>query len=630
MLVGVDIETIGLLGPAYAIAAVTESNQKYLWMGQISSVEQTVSWTDKQMTEMKRVLDGGSWVGHNIGLFDESRLNAIGLYANKIFDTLPASHVYNSFESHTAKDLAVKYLRMPVDDESTLKSLTEQSKALVKASREFELRGRNSKVLASLSLRQIHFYSRIDAPEGDWQNAMWLTRVVFPDEKITGWYVMNDAERALRLWTGRGRFPGYARLLDALDLRKFYDTHIEYQKVVLSIKSRGIRFFKDRAEKRLIHLKQKASTIEQDFETEYKTNVASPKQLAELIFCRLEMPIVKHGKSQPSTDKEVIKSLLERHATHKHIGAIKRIRDYRETTTDAGDVNDYLAYVDGNGIIHPDINPTATGTTRGSCSNPALQNVNKKEERTQRDLFGPREGCWWYLFDYNQLELRILAWMADETHLQKWLDDGKEVYQFLGDASCKRVGLRKLVGTKTARDLGKTLNFAIMYGAGAPKVAETILLRLDLTIDRPQLLIDTYFEMFPKARIFQQESIHFAETHGLAITGHGYRLRTPPDEPHTSVDYRIQGTAGWIAKEASVRLRNNVAEIGSSVFFALDIHDELALEGKKNLSNRILRSIKHEMESNGLVSSDGRPLVTPVNLKVAKRHWAEKIEIKLA
>ncbi len=624
--VSVDTETIGLRGPAFVVSAY-DGRKVYCWIAKITVSNETggVSWSGKQLQQMRKVLHGKTWIGHNIGLFDMARLNALGLSCKDYIDTLPASHVYNSLESHDLKDLETKYLGQLRDDESRLKAVVEKAKDIVKACRANFYGNKRSKVLESWFPSDIYELARIAVPKGAWQESMWLVPLVFPKDKTLEEYARYDAGSPYKLWVGQGRFPGYEKLLKGLGLYGFYETHIKYHQVVLDMKGYGVRLFVDKAHRRLDELTRKADKIRTAFDKQ-KVLVSSPQQLSKFLFYTLKFPVIKASKSEdgfPSTDRDVINALLEKYPDHRGVEWVKLLQKFREHATDIDDVKGYIESQDG-GIIQVNINPTATDTTRGSCTDPNLQNVNKLEDRTLRYLFGPRNGMWWYSFDMKQLELNILAFMSGDQTLLRWLEEDKNVFVLLGEAVCENAGIS--LDAKKLKGIGKTLTYAICYGAGPEKAAATIRVRTGVTIPNPKVLHDTFFELFPGIRDFQARAIYDAQDKGYVFTAHGYRLFVPENEPHAAVDYRVQGAAGWLIKEASVRIRKFLAKQGADkIKFLLDVHDQLIFEGPALpvLDAKILYGIRDIMEDNGIPG-----LRTPVNMVIIKNHWAEEFSTK--
>ena len=154
--------------------------------------------------------------------------------------------------------------------------------------------------------------------------------------------------------------------------------------------------------------------------------------------------------------------------------------------------------------------------------------------------------------------------------------------------------------------------------------------RTKVSIPDPGVLHETFFGLFKGVKRFQSDSISAAEDYGFVYTAHGYKLYVPPEEPHSAVDYRIQGTAGWHIKLASVRLWNELLKHRRDVLrFVLDVHDQLVLEGKPAaLCGPVyytdLLTIKSIMEDNGIPG-----MKTPVNLEIIKTNWAEGIKVTL-
>lgn len=628
--ISADTETFGTTGPIYGIGAHNETNETKIWFGTIDCRTQRVSWSPQQLKELHQWFDDALWIGHNMGCFDKPKLEAqpFGLRCANYEDTMPASHVYNSQESHDLKQLELTKLRILRDDESQLKLLTQLSVKIVKACKMFMRKSRKSELLRHVHMSDIPKFAGIELPEGDWQASMWLTRVIFPNETITEKYLRRDCEAPLLLWKGRNKWPGYRRCLISLDLYEFYGTHKRYHPVVNSMRSNGIRLFRQKAEKRYEEYASRISAIERRFEIAHGKHPGSSKQMSELLFDKLKFPVVKEKEPDSkwaSTDRDVINSLLERYPNHRNITWVDALGDYRELTTDLSDIEGYLKAANAEDIISVNINPVKARTTRGSCTDPNLQNVNKRKDRTLRDLFGPRKGMWWYSWDMKQLELWIIAYLSQDKTLNEWLREGRNVFMLLGDLVCKNCDLRKYLGTDMSRGIGKTLTYGISYGAGPDKVAATIRQRLKVTIDEPKILHDTFFGLFPKIRVLQGRLQSEVEDRGYILTAQGYRLFVSDAEPHAALDYAAQGTAGWHIKQVAVRIWEEIVSQRDDIVFALDVHDQLIFEGRPNLSNEILVTIKTIMEDNGVPG-----LTTPVALTIIKTNWADEKDAYLS
>lgn len=272
-------------------------------------------------------------------------------------------------------------------------------------------------------------------------------------------------------------------------------------------------------------------------------------------------------------------------------------------------------------IFHATIFPCGTGTTR--ISTKGSQNVGKKkvDGDSLRSAFGPPPGSIWVSIDYEQLELRIFAALAQDENLIEAFLDGYDFHSFVAsrifDLSSEKI-------TSEQRRIAKNTNFALIFG-GSPW-------RVDMTAGMKGAY-DLFSQQFPSARRFMDETIAEVKANGFIETIDGYPLYAPEGEPYKGTDYKVQGTAGRIIKLAMKWLfygRDSKPLINwTNLKMIVQIHDELLFEidtrkRSRNDTIRLIRSIMTVMEEAG--QALGIP--TPVSATIHRDNWGTGISIK--
>ena len=266
---------------------------------------------------------------------------------------------------------------------------------------------------------------------------------------------------------------------------------------------------------------------------------------------------------------------------HEH-EIIPAIEEWREVTKLKSTYLDaFPDLIAPDGRLHTTFNQAATATGRLSSTNPNLQNIPIRTEqgREIRACFVAEKGCRLISADYSQVELRLLAHIADEPVLKDIFRRGEDVHTATAEA---------ILGGKTdpgTRSKAKMVNYGIVYGLSAYGLAD----RLQIPQEEAQEFIDRYLERFPKVKEFIDETIERAREEGHVTTLFG-RIRRVPElrsrqfqtrslGERLAVNMVIQGTAADIIKVAMVRARDSLRAAGLETRLVLQIHDELLFEG---------------------------------------------------
>ena len=304
--------------------------------------------------------------------------------------------------------------------------------------------------------------------------------------------------------------------------------------------------------------------------------IGSPQQLAHVLFDKLKLSKKRRGKTGFSTDARVLQAIRQEHEIIPAIEEWREVTKLKSTYLDA-----FPDLIGTDGRLHTTFNQTATTTGRLSSTNPNLQNIPIRSEqgREIRACFVAEQGCRLLSADYSQVELRLLAHIADEPVLKEIFRRGEDVHTATAEA---------ILGGKTdpgTRSKAKMVNYGIVYGLSAYGLAD----RLQIPQEEAQQFIDAYLERFPKVKEFIDRTIAEATTDGYVSTLFG-RIRRVPElrsrqfqtrslGERLAVNMVIQGTAADIIKVAMVRCRDELRAAGLETRLVLQIHDELLFEG---------------------------------------------------
>ena len=320
--------------------------------------------------------------------------------------------------------------------------------------------------------------------------------------------------------------------------------------------------------------------------------IGSPQQLAPILFDKLKLSRKRRGKTGFSTDARVLQAIRAEHEIIPAIEEWREVTKLKSTYLDA-----FPELIADDGRLHTTFNQTATATGRLSSTNPNLQNIPIRTEqgREIRACFVAEKGYRLISADYSQVELRLLAHIADEPVLKDIFRRGEDVHTATAEAI---LGGRTDPGT---RSKAKMVNYGIVYGLSAYGLAD----RLQIPKEEAQQFIDAYLERFPKVKQFIDDTIERAREEGHVATLFG-RIRRVPElrsrqfqtrslGERLAVNMVIQGTAADIIKVAMVRCRDELRAAGLSTRLVLQIHDELLYEGPEDEVDAASEIVRREM-----------------------------------
>src|SRR5690554_3900618 len=323
-------------------------------------------------------------------------------------------------------------------------------------------------------------------------------------------------------------------------------------------------------------------------------NVDSPKQLGDVLFDTLGLPNGKKTKTGYSTGIEVLNNLIDHHPI------INLIIEYRQLT------KLYSTYLIGikesvfeDNRVHTIYNQALTLTGRLSSLEPNLQNIpiRTEEGRQIRKLFIPEPDSYFVGADYSQIELRVLAAMADVKNLKQAFEEDQDIHT----VTAQKVFHVDTVDSEQRRR-AKAVNFGIIYGIGPWSLSEDI----GVTVKEAENFISRYLEVYPEIKDYMTNIVEFAKTHGYVETLLNRRRYIPELSSkvfnlrefgkRTSLNAPIQGTAADIIKLAMINLHNYLKDNNKKSKLILQVHDELIVEVVKEELDEMKEVIPNIME----------------------------------
>ena len=324
--------------------------------------------------------------------------------------------------------------------------------------------------------------------------------------------------------------------------------------------------------------------------------IGSPQQVGRILFEQLGLTRKRRGKTGFSTDARVLAQIRDEHPI------VEKIESWRELTKLKNTYLDSLPdLIDPEtGRVHTTFNQAATTTGRLSSTNPTLQTIPIRTEigRPVRACFVAGEGQQLLSADYSQVELRVLAHVADEQVLKDVFHAGEDVHAATA-AEVFEIGRDEVdVGQ---RSKAKMVNFGIVYGLTGFGLAD----RLNIPRKEGEEFVARYLERFPAVRAFREQVVERAQEEGYVTTLMGRRRQIPElrsGNPNTrrlgerlAVNTVIQGTAADIIKVAMVSCREALREVGGETRLVLQIHDELLFEGPPGEMEAAAELVEREM-----------------------------------
>ncbi|MBO7703431.1 MAG: DNA polymerase I, partial [Solobacterium sp.] len=326
-------------------------------------------------------------------------------------------------------------------------------------------------------------------------------------------------------------------------------------------------------------------------EAGHEFNLNSPKQLAEVLFDELHLPT---GKKR-STGADVLEKLKDSHPIIESLLTYRKLQKIYSTYAEG-----LQKYIRDDGRIHTLFNQCATQTGRLSSSEPNLQNISVRDEqgRIIRKAFLPEEGHVLMSSDYHQIELRILASMADEESMIDAFNHDIDIHT---KTAMDVFGVEEADVTSEMRRRAKTVNFGIVYGISDFGLAE----QLGISRREAADFIATYYQKYPKIRTFMDSIVTFCEKNGYVLTLCGRKREIPEIREknrmvrefgkRAAMNAPIQGTAADLIKIAMIRIDEMMKKAGVKSRILLQVHDELIFDVPKEEIETMRRLVTEGM-----------------------------------
>ena len=346
-------------------------------------------------------------------------------------------------------------------------------------------------------------------------------------------------------------------------------------------------------------------------------NINSPKQLGNILFEKLKLPSGKKTKTGYSTNAEILEKLASKHPI------VSDILDYRQLTKLIGTyVVGLLKLATEEGRIHTNFKQTGTATGRLSSAEPNLQNIPVRTDagRELRKFFLPRKGYKLISADYSQIELRLLACIANDEAMLSAFMSGIDIHTSTASAV---FGVPVDMVTPILRKRAKAVNFGIVYGIGEYSLSQD----LDISVKQAKEYIESYLASYPGVSAYLRDIVKYATEHGSVDTLYGRTRYIPEIQSKNGVMRKfgervamnspIQGSAADIIKIAMLNVSKRLENSDIDAKLILQVHDELIIEARADQAEKAAQILKEEMEN-----AVQLPIPLTVDLSIGDR-WYE-------
>lgn len=564
-----------------------ENAAKKLLDGEIVSEEEKVINKIDSLDALKEVLNNQgntSYICYSVE--GESKFSTIEL--SKIIFASEAESIEIDFKkvAEENKDEAYKALKTFMEDRNKNKVIHDAKHLLTVLSKN------NIEIKGFVFDTAIAAYL-IDSSKGEYKIEMLVKEYLHED--IKGQEVL--AKSAIHM----------KKLSDILkakieedDMHELYN-NIELPLVtVLSyMESQGFNVDKDMLDTLAVKFKDEIEKTQKEvYElAEEEFNISSPKQLGKILFEKLDLPVIKKTKTGYSTNADVLDKLIDKHPI------IEKIIYYRQITKlNSTYIEGLKNVIDEDGKIHSSFNQTVTTTGRLSSTEPNLQNIPVKYEmgREIRKVFIPNEkGDILLSCDYSQIELRVLAHIADDENMINAFTHHSDIHTKTA-SEVFNVPIDEV--TSIMRSRAKAVNFGIVYGISDFSLAQD----LKITKKEASEYMNIYFERYPKIKLYLDEIIEDALRDGYVSTIFNRRRFIPEIKASNKIvkalgerlamNAPIQGSAADIIKIAMVNVYNRLKKEELKSSLILQVHDELILNVKPDEEEKVRALVKEEME----------------------------------
>ncbi len=463
--------------------------------------------------------------------------------------------------------------------------------------------------LDSLALRHLnHQTTHFEDVAGKGKNQITFNQVSL---EIATPYAAEDADICLQLhelfWTELKPLDGQKAVYEKIE--------IPLIPVLSDMERTGVHIDIDALKKQSHLLASRMQELEKQAfeEAGHEFNLGSPKQLQEILFNELGLPVIrKTPKGQPSTAEDVLVELAETYPLPRLILEHRSLSKLKSTYTDKlpKQVNPRT------GRVHTSYHQAVAATGRLSSSDPNLQNIpiRSEEGRKIRQAFVPGPGRKMVAVDYSQVELRIMAHLSGDEGLLTAFAEGKDIHTA---TAAEVFGKAPEKVSKEDRRRAKAINFGLIYGMSAFGLAK----QLGIGRNEAQEYVDRYFERYPGVKAYMDNTREQAKEQGFVETVFGRRLYLPEINSRngqrrqyaerTAINAPMQGTAADIIKRAMIRVDEWVKQQEGRVSMIMQVHDELVFEIDEDAVEAASKEIVAMMESSATLRV---PLVAEVGI----------------
>ncbi len=449
---------------------------------------------------------------------------------------------------------------------------------------------------------------------GSGKSAVTFDRVPI-DEAVK--YAAEDADITLRLWQ---------LLKPQLHLNRVTTVYETLERPLVPVLARmemsGIKVDRDTLSRMSNAFAQKMAGLEAEIhEMAGETfNVGSPKQLGEILFDKMGLPGGKKGKTGAyATGADILEDLATEHELPGRVLDWRQLSKLKSTYTDA--LQEHINAETGR--VHTSYLIAGANTGRLASTDPNLQNipVRTEEGRRIREAFVAEKGHVLVSLDYSQIELRILAHVAEIEALKQAFLEGQDIHAATA-SEMFNVPLDQM--TPEVRRQAKAINFGVIYGISGFGLARN----LRIPREEAQGFIDRYFERFPGIRTYMDDTVAFAKEHGYVQTLFGRRINTPEINAkgptagfarRAAINAPIQGTAADVIRRAMIRMPDAIANLPAKML--LQVHDELLFEVETGAADDLIKAARDVMEG---AADPAVKLSVPLTVDAGQgANWAE-------
>ena len=399
------------------------------------------------------------------------------------------------------------------------------------------------------------------------------------------------------------------------ELNLFYDIEMPLVTVLASMQLEGFKVDREKLEEFGKELSSNIDVLTQQIYSLAggEFNINSTKQLGEVLFEKLSLPVVKKTKTGYSTNVEVLEKLSDKHPIINFIIEYRKLTKLKSTYVDGliGVINEKT------GKIHSSFNQTVTVTGRISSTEPNLQNIPVRTElgREMRKMFIAQSEDYVLVdADYSQIELRVLAHIADDENMTEAFKNGFDIHK---STAAKIFGVSPDNVTSEMRSAAKAINFGLVYGMGEFSLAQD----LKISLKSAKEYMNDYLGSYPKVQKYMKDTVEFAKENGYVKTMFGRRRAIPEINSknfqlrsfgeRVALNTPIQGSAADIIKLAMVSVYKSLKEKNLRSKLILQVHDELIIQAHKDEVEQVKELLKNEMENVCVLSA---PLVADMNV----------------